>query len=171
MELADVIEQMRQRRRYHEIFLMVDTCQAESMYKQLYSPNVVAFTSSLIGEDSLSHHSDPRIGVFVIDRFTFYALQFLEAMQPDSRRTLADFFYMCPRDRCGSTTNYRIDLYGKDPSRVLLTEFFGSSRLFDFATATQRVHLANRTVEEPPFAATAAPLSSDWQTVEQMPYV
>lgn len=40
--------------RYNEIFLMVDTCQAYSMTQKLYSPNILAVGSSLVGEDSLS---------------------------------------------------------------------------------------------------------------------
>ncbi|CAH8501417.1 unnamed protein product [Schistosoma bovis] len=53
-ELADAIEQMWQKRRYHELLFIVDTCQAESMGKLFYSPNVVAIGSSAIGEESLS---------------------------------------------------------------------------------------------------------------------
>lgn len=40
--------------RYNEIFFMVDTCQAASMYDKFYSPNILAVASSLVGEDSLS---------------------------------------------------------------------------------------------------------------------
>ena len=70
--------QMWSKRRYHEIFFMIDTCQAASMYARFYSPNVLAVASSLVGEDSLSHHVDPAIGVYIIDRYTYYALEFLE---------------------------------------------------------------------------------------------
>jgi len=40
--------------RYHEIFFMIDTCQAASLYEKFYSPNILAVASSLVGEDSLS---------------------------------------------------------------------------------------------------------------------
>lgn len=40
--------------RYNEIFFMIDTCQAASMYERFYSPNILAVGSSLVGEDSLS---------------------------------------------------------------------------------------------------------------------
>ena len=33
---------------------MVDTCQAQSMHLEFYSPNILAVGSSKIGEDSLS---------------------------------------------------------------------------------------------------------------------
>ena len=69
MELADAFEQMWSKRRYNEIFFMIDTCQATSMYARFYSPNILAVGSSLVGEDSLSHHVDPAIGVYIIDRW------------------------------------------------------------------------------------------------------
>lgn len=53
-DLSDALEQMWQKRRYHEILFVVDTCQASSMYEKFYSPNILAVASSKVGEDSLS---------------------------------------------------------------------------------------------------------------------
>jgi len=36
------------------VLYIIDTCQAESMFKKFYSPNILAIASSHIGEDSLS---------------------------------------------------------------------------------------------------------------------
>lgn len=58
-ELGDALEQMWQKRRYHEILFVVDTCQASSMYEKFYSPNILAVASSLVGEDSLSVSKTP----------------------------------------------------------------------------------------------------------------
>jgi len=91
VELADALEQMWQKQRYHEIFFMVDTCQSQSMFQLFYSPNILAVGSSHVGEDSLSHHVDPAIGVYIIDRYTYYALEFLESVKPDSQHTMAQF--------------------------------------------------------------------------------
>ena len=40
--------------RYHELFFMIDTCQAQSMFQKFYSPNLLGVASSHVGEDSLS---------------------------------------------------------------------------------------------------------------------
>lgn len=40
--------------RYHELLFIVDTCQAVSLYKYFYSPNIIGIGSSQVGEDSLS---------------------------------------------------------------------------------------------------------------------
>lgn len=41
----------------------------------------------------LQHHVDPAIGVYIIDRYTYYALEFLERVRPDSKKTLAEFVW------------------------------------------------------------------------------
>ncbi|CAH8504032.1 unnamed protein product [Heterobilharzia americana] len=127
-ELADAIEQMWQKRRYHELLFVVDTCQAESMGKLFYSPNVVAIGSSAVGEESLSLHSDREIGTYVSDRYSFYAFQFLESITPESKKTLYDFSKVCPYSICQSTVVTRSDLFGRDIRHVLVTDFFASVR-------------------------------------------
>lgn len=128
IELADAFEQMWVKRRYNEIFFMIDTCQAASMFQKFYSPNVLAVASSLVGEDSLSHHVDPSIGVYIIDRYTYYALEFLEKVQPNSSKTMGDFLEVCPKRLCISTVGKRTDLFNRDPHKVPITDFFGSVR-------------------------------------------
>ena len=66
IELADAFQQMWTKRRYNEIFFMIDTCQAASMFLKFYSPGILSVASSLVGEDSLSHHVDPSIGQEII---------------------------------------------------------------------------------------------------------
>ncbi|XP_023233538.1 GPI-anchor transamidase-like [Centruroides sculpturatus] len=144
VELADAFEQMWQKRRYHEIFFMVDTCQAESMYQRFYSPNILAVASSRVGEDSLSHHGDQTIGVYVIDRYTYYALDFLEKVQPEGEKTIEQFLQVCPKRVCISTVTSRTDLFKRSPDKVPLTDFFGSVR---------KVELTRSTLSLPPLIA------------------
>ncbi len=46
--------------RYNELMFLIDTCQAASMFRTFYSPNIVACGSSAVNEDALSvrqyHH-------------------------------------------------------------------------------------------------------------------
>lgn len=131
VDLADTIEQMWEKNRYHEMLLIVDTCQAASMYEKLYSPNVIAAASSLVGEDSLSHHVDHSIGVYIIDRYPYYILEYLEKVQPITNRTLQEFLDACPKHKCISTVGVRYDLLPKTPSKIRVTDFFGSIRHID----------------------------------------
>ena len=68
---------------------MIDTCQANTMYSKFYSPNIIATGSSEIDQSSYSHHADNDVGVAVIDRYTYYNLDFLEkeVTEPSSQKT------------------------------------------------------------------------------------
>jgi phosphatidylinositol glycan class K len=53
-DLADAIGQMHERRRFHRMLVMIDTCQADSMFEAIAVPNVVTIASSSRGESSYS---------------------------------------------------------------------------------------------------------------------
>ena len=61
-DIADAFEQMWEKRRYHELLFMIDTCQANTMYSKLYSPNILATGSSELDESSYSvlNFCEPR---------------------------------------------------------------------------------------------------------------
>ncbi|XP_076151358.1 GPI-anchor transamidase [Alosa pseudoharengus] len=136
VELADAFEQMWQKRRYHELLFIIDTCQGASMYERFYSPNIMALASSQVGEDSLSHQPDLAIGVHLMDRYTFYLLEFLEDIHPSSQANMNDLFKVCPKSQCVSTPGHRTDLFQRDPGSVLITDFFGSVRKVEITTTT-----------------------------------
>ncbi|KAH9659123.1 peptidase C13 family [Citrus sinensis] len=79
-DLADAVKQMKEKHRFKELLIMVDTCQAATLFSQLHSPGVLAIGSSMKGENSYSHHLDSDVGVSVVDRFTFYTLAFFEKL-------------------------------------------------------------------------------------------
>ncbi|XP_064416387.1 GPI-anchor transamidase isoform X2 [Latimeria chalumnae] len=136
VELADAFEQMWQKRRYHELLFIIDTCQGASMYERFYSPNVMSLASSQVGEDSLSHQPDLGIGVHLMDRYTYYLLEFLEDIHPASQANMNDLFQVCPRSLCVSTPGHRNDLFQRHPESVLITDFFGSVRKVEITDAT-----------------------------------
>ena len=139
VELADAFEQMWQKQRYHELLYIIDTCQAESMFQKFYSPNILAVASSKVGEDSLSHHVDPALGVYIIDRYTYHALDFLEKVTPDSKKTMNQFLAVCPKSQCISTVAVRTDLFSRNPEKVLVTDFFGSIRNVEISAITVKL--------------------------------
>jgi phosphatidylinositol glycan class K len=53
-DLADAFAQMYEKKRYHEILFMIDTCQAESMFTRINSPNIISAASSHSNEPSYS---------------------------------------------------------------------------------------------------------------------
>uniref|UniRef100_A0A8C7IAF0 GPI-anchor transamidase n=1 Tax=Oncorhynchus kisutch TaxID=8019 RepID=A0A8C7IAF0_ONCKI len=136
---------------YNELLFIIDTCQGASMYERFYSPNLMALASSQVGEDSLSHQPDLAIGVHLMDRYTFYLLEFLEDIHPASTANMNDLFKVCPKSQCVSTPGHRTDLFLRDSGNVLITDFFGSVRKVEITMETinltaPMVHLA---VERP----------------------
>jgi glycosylphosphatidylinositol transamidase (GPIT) subunit GPI8 len=118
-------------RRYHEILFMIDTCQANTMFSRLYSPNIIATGSSKLDQSSYSHHADNDVGVAVIDRFTYYILEFLESQVKDinSKKTIGDLFDSYDTSKIHSDPGVRYDLFpgGDDIARSrLITDFFGN---------------------------------------------
>ncbi|ODV63510.1 GPI-anchor transamidase ASCRUDRAFT_23536, partial [Ascoidea rubescens DSM 1968] len=125
-DIADAFQQMFQKKRYNEILFMIDTCQANTMYSRFYSPNILAVGSSELDESSYSHHSDVEIGVAVIDRFTYYNLDFLENIQKNSTANITQLFETYTFENIHSHPGIRTDLFNRNLSDVLITDFFGS---------------------------------------------
>ena len=130
-DLADAFEQMWEKKRYHEMLFMIDTCQANTMYSRFYSPNIIATGSSEIDQSSYSHHADNDVGVAVIDRYTYYNLDFLETQvtSPSSKLTLGNLFDSYDESKIHSHPGVRWDLFpgGEQRGRErLVVDFFGN---------------------------------------------
>ena len=113
------------------MLFMIDTCQANTLYKHFYSPNIIATGSSEIDQSSYSHHADNDVGVAVIDRWTYYILDFLESQvtSPSSKLTLGNLFDSYDESKIHSRPGVRWDLFpgGEEKGRErLVMDFFGN---------------------------------------------
>lgn len=71
IELARAIEEMKLKKRYRKLLLIVDTCQAASLFQNIMPDSrVVGFASSVVGQNAYATHPDPVVGVALADRFT-----------------------------------------------------------------------------------------------------
>lgn len=130
-DLADAFSQMREKKRYNEMLFMIDTCQANTLYRQFYAPGLIATGSSEEDESSYSHHADNDVGVAVIDRWTYYVLEFLETQVtgPTSDKTLGDLFDSYDVGKIHSNPGVRWDLFpgGEQAGRSRrVVDFFGN---------------------------------------------
>ncbi|CAK8534343.1 unnamed protein product [Lathyrus sativus] len=125
-DLADVVKQMKEKHRFKELLIMVDTCQASTLFSQFHSPGVLAIGSSMKGQNSYSHHLDSDVGVSVVDRFTFYTLAFFERLNIYDNASLSSLFNSYNPNLLMSTAYYRMDLYQRQLEKVPVTNFFGS---------------------------------------------
>lgn len=126
-DIADALAQMKAAKRFNEVLFMVDTCQAQTLGNKIVSDGVVFIGSSALGENSYSHHSDRDVGLSVIDRFTFYTLEFMQRVSSESSVTLDRLFaQLDDKQKLRSTAVPRLDLYRRRVDRTRLTDFFGS---------------------------------------------
>ncbi|KAG4176531.1 hypothetical protein ERO13_A11G250600v2 [Gossypium hirsutum] len=125
-DLADAVKQMKEKHRFKELLIMVDTCQAATLFNQFQSPGVLAIGSSMKGENSYSHHLDSDVGVSVVDRFTYYTLAFFERLNIYDNASLSSLFSSYNPSLLMSTAYYRKDLYKRRLEEVPVTNFFGS---------------------------------------------
>ncbi|KAK3808609.1 MAG: peptidase C13 family-domain-containing protein [Benniella sp.] len=137
-DLGDAFQQMYEKKRYNEILFMIDTCQANTMYTKIHSPNILATGSSELKESSYSHHDDPDIGVAVIDRFTYYVLEVLEKVDMQSKATIKDLFDTYNAHLLRSTPGVRADLFHRPLDQVLLTDFFGNVQNIELTESNEK---------------------------------
>ncbi|KAG6860446.1 glycosylphosphatidylinositol anchor biosynthesis [Termitomyces sp. Mi166 len=139
-DIADAFEQMYQKKRYNEIFFMIDTCQANSMYSKFYSPNILATGSSRVGENSYSYENDNDIGVAVIDAYTHYVLEYMEGINKTSHQTMADLFGSYDVTKINSHPGVRNDLFNRPLDQTLITDFFGGVSQVEVSPPTHEEH-------------------------------
>jgi len=101
------------------------------MYSKFYSPNIIATGSSEIDQSSYSHHADNDVGVAVIDRYTYYNLDFLETQvrETNSKEMLGSLFDSYDEAKIHSRPGVRWDLFpgGEKAGRErLVMDFFGN---------------------------------------------
>uniref|UniRef100_A0A7C9D7P1 GPI-anchor transamidase n=1 Tax=Opuntia streptacantha TaxID=393608 RepID=A0A7C9D7P1_OPUST len=99
-DLADAVKQMKEKRRFKELLIMVDTCQAATLFNQ--------------------------VGVSVVDRFTYYTLAFFERLNMYDNASLSSLFNSYNPNWLMSTAYYKTDLYQRKLEEVPVTNFFGS---------------------------------------------
>ncbi|CAJ0578869.1 unnamed protein product, partial [Mesorhabditis spiculigera] len=133
-DLGQTVQAMFEDNRYHEMFVIADTCRSESMYEYITAPRVLSTSSSLTHEESYSYDLDYDVGVFVIDRYTHFTLDFMNSQVQglNSSASMQQYLDSCPKSQCLSTVGVKQDYYDKDPTRVRVTDFFGSARILSF---------------------------------------
>jgi GPI-anchor transamidase subunit K len=74
-QLGDVLQQLHLAKKYHQVLFVADTCQAFTLADgiiKLNLPNVAVIGSSLKGQSSYAHTSNPILGLSVIEKYTHY---------------------------------------------------------------------------------------------------
>ncbi|CBZ50278.1 hypothetical protein NCLIV_007520 [Neospora caninum Liverpool] len=129
VDLADAVAQMKAQRRFRQMLLIAETCQGSTLLDAITTPGVLGLASSGPKESSYSHHADGFLGVAVIDRWTYYTLQFFEKSVKDSSSpaTFQQLLDSYSRKQLMSTASARTELFDKSLADTKLTEFFAAA--------------------------------------------
>lgn len=133
-DFRDIFREMRAKRRYGRILFIVDTCQAATLaskFSRDQTPEIFFIGSSLKSENSYAHHSDPFLGVAVIDRFTRSMLHYFHNLYTPSS-TISDLLSYVDKPRelrahVAVTSTLTTDGGGGSSGGLLLADFFSSS--------------------------------------------
>jgi len=124
-EIADTIEEMKQRGRFNEMLFVADTCQAETLLQRLSTPGVVGIASSKLGENSYAYITDMEVGQALMDRFSHFSKLFFQRQRAMTRGTLGQWFENVRTKHLMSTTVLNSEHFARDVAGVPLLDFFG----------------------------------------------
>ena len=125
-DMARVVNDMAAGGRYREMLVVVDTCQAETLFELITAPRVTVISSSRRGENSYAFSVNSTIAAAPSDRFTLRILEYLEQQRPvpGSRHTVRDLMSaMDPNFLFSSVTAWTSPL-ARTPEKIRLSEFF-----------------------------------------------
>ncbi|KAJ8614537.1 hypothetical protein CTAYLR_000835 [Chrysophaeum taylorii] len=131
VELANAVREMRLKRRFRKLLVLVDTCQAGSLFSRLDdAPGVLGLASSRLGENAYASPPDATIGVALADRFTEYLAARFFRETPPATATLGDFAAALARAPTRSTLDIYDASWGSPQEdawqATLLSAFFSS---------------------------------------------
>lgn len=126
VEIAAALTEMRIKRRYRKLLVIVDTCQAGSLFHNL-DDDVLGFASSILGQNAYASFPDPNVGVALSDRFTDHLAARFFADDLDLRTTSLGTL---ARDLAGAHTRSTLDVHEPttwDWRSTSLADFFRRS--------------------------------------------
>jgi GPI-anchor transamidase subunit K len=135
-DFANLMTAMYHRKRYGKLLFLTDTCQAFTLADKTTSPNVYTVASSLREESAYAHHSDPDLGLAVIERYTHsmieYYYNFTTATSSVHNVLVEPFLNgAAPRltnKALGANIGVKEDLGDKKLSEIRMSDFFGPKK-------------------------------------------
>lgn len=149
-DLAFAFKEMHLKKRYNEILMIIDTCQASTLANKISSPKVISIGSSSKGENSYAYEAVSGLDISVIDRFSYLVNIFfhentgiragniknkpldnkgghgakLDRSQISAPTLQSLYDYMDSRF-LHSTASISLTDGSRDPKNILLNNFFG----------------------------------------------
>lgn len=115
---------MHLKRKYKEIFMIMETCEAQSLFDEIEAPNLILFGTSKYHESAYTDERSNEHNRFLNERWIhgFTAKTMDGVFTPHTK--VKDFLTLFPADVIGQHVNFKDTLVGRDFKDVELREWW-----------------------------------------------
>ena len=128
-DLGATIEYMKMVGRFKQLFVILDTCQASTMYEDVNTKGWAGAASSKRDQSSYALNSDSQVGTFLIDEFSHHMYEYLKIVQggmPHGEPTFDDMMKYIMSKKMSSEVQFDSSRLGSRGNQsVLVKDFFG----------------------------------------------
>ena len=103
-EFAEIINEMKRVLKFNELLIILDTCEAFSLFRDIKTPNVTVIASSYLKEKSMSSHYDSDYHIPLSDLFTYNMCNFIRNLPRTT--SIFDLIQKIRQHGIGSTPTY-----------------------------------------------------------------
>jgi len=126
-QLAETVHQMGLARKYNQLFIMADTCQAFTLFDKMIDrdlPNVTVIGSSLRDQSSYAHTADAILGLSVIEKYTHFFTEQIRTADSSSVTLFDALVGPYTKERLGAHLGYAFTTGARNLTEVPLRDFF-----------------------------------------------
>eukprot|EP00347_Sterkiella_histriomuscorum_P003366 403364570 len=127
-DFGKVFNEMNIKHLYSDILLIVDTCEAMTLFDQVNAPNILMIGSSILGEHAFSHQVDEKLNTYVNDKFTYYLFELMRSKNFNRKVRISDFPSLFPSSKLDSTLEIKNTYKVKTADQVYLHEYIPIDR-------------------------------------------
>lgn len=129
-DLGAAIEFMNKAHRFRNLIVMLDTCQASTMYETIEGKGWIGAASSKRDQSSYALNSDGTIGGYLIDQFSHHMMQFLKQVadaDPSFDPSFEDMLKFISSKTLSSEVQLDDTNHELDAGNIRIRDFFSSN--------------------------------------------
>ena len=123
-EFAILISEFKRIHKFKELLIIMETCQADSMFNYLNTSGVTTIASSKKGESAISSEYDSFLGIPLSDRFTAVLYEQIQKLGP--KKSLSDLYSVLRANIHEHTPVFRQFNTERSLSQMKIGDFFYS---------------------------------------------
>lgn len=140
-DMAHMFREMYLKRRYKELLVILDTCQASTMANYITSPGIITLASSARGENSYAYPTSDALGVAIVDRFTHSLYSVFQRhmkhnptagyAQLKPKWSLYDLYASFQPHILHSTATLVVSPGSRNPREIMIADYFATPKTED----------------------------------------